>query len=80
MSTYLWIGSGLGALIGLLHALHMFRRQSAMPASNPALALWFALWTLALWTLFGAYVLTFWLIGAAGMALSRVAGKAGAGR
>lgn len=78
MGTFLQIGVVLGAVVGLIHALHLFRERRVVAGTGAAL--WFAVWTVALWTLFGAYVLAFWIIGALGMALSGAGRPAGAGR
>ena len=69
MTAFLWIGTLLGASFGLLHGAWVARQQFAV-SGDLTRALWFALWTLVLWTVFGAYLLAFWLIGAAAYALS----------
>lgn len=69
MTAFLWVGTSLGAIFGLLHGVCVARQQFAA-TGNHARALWFALWTAMLWTLFGAYLLAFWLVGAATFALS----------
>ncbi len=72
MDHFLWIGSLLGALCGALHAPLVFRNRRRDEGASPLRAGYYALWAFALWTLFGAYLLLFWLIGATGMALSRL--------
>ena len=74
MDVFLLIGTALGAAIGLVHAAHIFRTRRAEGHAGIVGALWFSLWALGLWTLFGAYVLFFWIVGAAGMAASRIPG------
>ena len=39
---------------------------------SEALALYHGLWTFALWTLFGSYVLAFWILGAVGQSVARL--------
>ncbi len=70
MSTLLIIGSAVGVIIGLVHAGYVyFQRTKEDPkklADHPlrvrANAAYFALWTLALWVVFGSYVFSLWLI------------------
>jgi hypothetical protein len=69
MTIYLCIGSALGASLGLLHGSHLFRRQSRWALASGvravrAMGLYYALWTFALWTLLGSYVLGLSIIGA----------------
>lgn len=71
MSMFIWIGTAIGFVVGTLHACSIFRQRLAQGAGMPK-AVYFAVWTLALWSLFGAYVLAFWVLGAAGIAVSRV--------
>ena len=77
MVTFLWAGSALGAVLGLFHGVHLFRQQAARtahrgPIHSTAIGLYSGIWAFALWTLFGAYVLGFWILGSAGYAISRM--------
>ena len=68
MAEFIWIGSTIGAALGLTHGIHLFRRIAARPAGGhgpggPAQGLYYALWAFLLWTVFGAYVLALWLLG-----------------
>ena len=68
MAECLWLGSALGAVLGLSHGVYLYRQMAARTpkgrdASGKARALYYALWTFVLWTVFGAYALTFWLLG-----------------
>jgi hypothetical protein len=68
MANFLWIGSALGAGLGLLHGIYLYRQQTARAlasstTSSRAIGLYYAIWAFALWTLFGAYVLAFWIVG-----------------
>lgn len=68
MAVFLWIGSGLGALLGLAHGIQVYRGIAERApadgrASGRLRAAYYALWTFALWTLFGFYVLAFWILG-----------------
>jgi hypothetical protein len=63
MNSVLWSGTIVGALLGLLHAGYIYRVVS-MPggAAAHSCAGYYALWTLALWLLFGTYVFVLWMI------------------
>jgi len=80
MQEFLWAGTFLGAVFGLTHAVHIYRQQMTYRGAGPGGALYFALWTFALWTLFGAYLLVFWIIGAVGLGISRLRRPAGSVR
>jgi hypothetical protein len=69
MGAFLWLGSGLGAVLGLLHGVYLYRRQTARAVaggvlSPRAVGFYYGLWAFALWTFFGSYVLAFWVLGA----------------
>jgi hypothetical protein len=59
----MWIGAGVGACLGLLHGLQLYRSIGARAHGYPRRGLYTAIWAFVLWTLFGSYVLAFWLIG-----------------
>lgn len=63
MSEFIWYGTVLGAILGAFHFLHILFSRLGQPGTNLIGTLWQGLWTWALWTLFGAYVLAFWLLG-----------------
>ena len=68
MDEFFWLGSAIGAVIGIAHGVNLYRQMAARaPAgratSGKAQALYYALWTLLLWTVFGAYALLFWILG-----------------
>ena len=68
MTLFLWIGSAVGAVLGLLHAIHLYRQIAERAAVAGATGLngrglYYGIWTFALWTIFGSYVLAFWLLG-----------------
>ena len=58
----------LGALFGLAHAVYVYgivaSGGSTGPATQHSTAIYAAGWTLALWLLFGSYLLVFWILGA----------------
>ena len=60
-------GSMLGAIFGLAHAIYVFRVMVRQPSGHnpPAIlpALYAAVWTFALWLLFGTYLMLLWLLG-----------------
>lgn len=66
----LQLGAIVGAVIGLFHAVYIYRRRAsdfpdalaARPIATRAGALYYALWTFALWVLFGSYVFVLWMI------------------
>jgi len=77
MILLLWIGSVCGAILGLLHAFYLYRQIAARYARAGAFGvnvrgLYYSIWTVALWTLFGSYVLALWLIGSFVSVLSRL--------
>ena len=56
MVEFLWTGTIVGAVLGLLHMLLTLSTRLGQPGLNPLKTLWHGIWTLVLWTLFGAYV------------------------
>jgi len=76
MDAFLWIGSALGAAFGLVHGLYLYRQQAALSsAGGKAKGLYYGLWAFALWTVFGAYVLAFWILGCGAYAIARLIPK-----
>ena len=68
MAEFLWLGSALGALLGISHGVYLYRQIAARAPTGrspggKAQGLYYALWALLLWTLFGSYVLAFWILG-----------------
>ena len=66
MGVFLMVGSLVGLIFSLFHAIYMFRlvnstSGTATPGS-PLAALNFSLWTIVLWVLLGAYLFGFWLL------------------
>ena len=76
MATFFWVGTSLGALIGFLHSVLVFRQQRKAVNRGLGRALYMSIWTFALWALFGAYVLFFYVLGGIAMLLSRLLPKA----
>jgi hypothetical protein len=77
MSEYLLLGSVVGAVLGLTHGISVYRQIAARNSTGigpggSLQGLYYALWTFALWTLFGSYVLVFWLLGALGYPIVRL--------
>ena len=66
MSDFLLIGTLLGLVISLFHAVYMYSLVASgantSTSGSKLAALNFSLWTCALWLLTGAYLLGFWLI------------------
>ena len=80
MDLFLWIGSAIGAALGFLHGVYLYRKITARASAGGATGinvrgLYYAVWTFALWTLFGSYVLAFWLIGGIGSLTVRLIPK-----
>jgi hypothetical protein len=68
MIEFLWLGSALGTILGLAHGVYLYRQIAARaPAGSGSggklQGLYYALWVFLLWTLFGSYVLAFWVLG-----------------
>ena len=84
MAEFLWLGSALGAVLGLSHGVYLYRQMAARTpneraASGKAQALYYALWTFVLWTVFGAYALAFWLLGVLAYPVVRLVRRPAAG-
>lgn len=77
MANFLIVGTVIGALIGLFHAWVDFARRiknarntsTGTTMAEGVKATYAAAWILALWTLFGFYVLALWLVALALFAL-----------
>jgi hypothetical protein len=77
MNGFLWLGSALGAILGMLHGTYLYRQQAAWALASGttggrARGLYYGLWAFALWTLFGAYVLTLWVLGSIAYLVARL--------
>ena len=72
MSATLIIGSSVGAVIGAVHAWSLLRPSASGAPTEAATrgrygrvaGVYYGLWAVVLWTLFGSYVLYLWLLGA----------------
>ena len=70
MNTALWLCTGMGLLVGLVHAAYVYRQEivefrSVLDGHAWAVrsrAAYFALWTLLLWAVLGATVIIYWLL------------------
>lgn len=62
MSLLLWVGTILGAAVGLAHAVYLWR-VSLQEAESRGTAIYRGAWAVGLWTLFGTYVLALWIVG-----------------
>ena len=71
MSAFLRLGTGLGALCGLLHAIYLLK-QVGECTGNDLKSLYFAIWAICLWTFFGSYVLAFLILGVTGQIITRL--------
>lgn len=70
MSALLWIGSGLGSVCGLCHAVYLWRNAVESTGRRQAV-LYRGVWAVGLWTLFGAYLLVLWVLSAGVWLISR---------
>ena len=70
MNTLMIIGTTVGLIIGLVHAGYVYLQRTKEdpqklvehPVKVRVNAVYFAVWTLALWAAFGSYVFNLWLI------------------
>lgn len=76
MHDALLAGSAFGFVIGLCHAAALWRAPIRYPEEAAFTRARYALWTVALWTLFGSYVLWLWLPACAAYAWFRWRGRA----
>ncbi len=63
MMTVVWAGTVIGSVLGLVHAVYVFRLVADDSAAGQARAGYYAVWTFGLWLLLGSYVLVLWLVG-----------------
>ncbi len=68
MTTMLWAGTAVGAIFGTLHAIYVYR---LVAVDGHVRAGYYALWTLALWLLFGTYMLVLWIISVVAYSIAR---------
>ena len=68
MNTVIWAGTVVGAVLGLLHAGYVYR---LVAVDGHLRAGYYAVWTLALWLLFGTYVLVLWVISVVAYTIAR---------
>ena len=72
MTSMLWVGTIIGAFLGLLHAGDVYRVVSVPGgAAAHARAGYYAVWTLALWLLCGTYVVALWIISVVAYTIAR---------
>jgi dimethylaniline monooxygenase (N-oxide forming) len=77
MSALLWAGTIVGAACGLTHAAYVYNcvgRDVAKRSERPK-AISYAIWTLALWVLFGVYVTALWVVACCFYIPSRLLGR-----
>ena len=81
MSFLLWAGTIVGAACGLSHGAYVYNlvsREASKVNSGPAIcpkAISYAIWTLALWVLFGVYVTGLWVVACCFYIPSRLLGR-----
>ncbi len=69
MGTFIWLGTAVGFFAGLIHAFHLVREHHAAGSDGLATAIYRSIWTVILWSLFGAYLLALWIFGSVLMLL-----------
>ena len=80
----LWIGTVLAIIIGLAHAVYVYRQEigefRAVLGRHPLAIRWravyHAIWTLLLWLLLGATVLLYWAIALVPYLIAKIIGVA----
>jgi len=81
MSALLWAGTVVGAACGLGHGFYVYGRisqeasKAAPGGSDRPQAIAYAIWTLALWMLFGVYVTVLWVVACCFYIPSRLLGR-----
>lgn len=80
MGDFIWFGTVLGAVLGALHFLQFLASRLGRAKGHNVHTYWHALWIWALWTLLGAYVLAFWLLGLVLYVIARPFGRKAAAR
>lgn len=70
MATFIWLGTAAGFFTGLVHAFHLVREHHVAGPYGLAAVIYRAIWAVLLWSLFGAYLLAFWILGSVLMLLS----------
>ncbi len=71
MEFFLTLGVAVGACLGLIHAGYVYRQvlgtqKTALPSRPMATHLrgiYYAVWTVGLWIIFGSYVFYLWILG-----------------
>ncbi len=76
MTYVLWIGSALGAVIGLFHAAYLYRGHDAATGTG---SVYRGLWAFLLWTILGSYVLVLWIVSVVAYSLYKIVPKPRAG-
>ena len=81
MGALLWLGMAIGLACGLAHAVYVsncINRDAALVTPNSPdrqSGLFYAIWTLVLWVLFGVYVTVLWVIACCFYIPSRLSGR-----
>jgi hypothetical protein len=71
MDDPLVVGALFGTACGAVHAAYVFSERISQRDTGTGTALYYAVWTLALWILFGSYVLYLSMIAIPLFALAR---------
>lgn len=71
MGDILFYGTCIGAVIGVIHAIHFVATRLSGPG-NPVRTIWHGTWLFVLWTAFGTYVVALWLIGVLVLGIAKV--------
>lgn len=75
MTNVLWAGMFVSTILGIFHAIYVYQLVTAgAPAGGAVIhgrGIYYAMWTLGLWILFGAYVLVLWVVAVVAYAIAR---------
>jgi len=63
MMTLVWAGTVINSVLGLVHAVYVFRVVANESTAGESRAGYHAVWTFSFWLLLGSYVLVLWVIG-----------------
>src|SRR5262245_52175683 len=80
MNALLWAGTIIGATCGVGHGVYVYNRVGEASKTAPRSldrpkAIFYAIWTLVLWVLFGVYMMVLWVVACCFYIPSRLLGR-----